>query len=54
MVLQAVGSFSMWTSFCIMIISMSLSGHISFMALAGAEGGVVMIQTAMYGSAICM
>ena len=24
---------------------MSLSGHISFMVLAGAEGGVMMIQT---------
>ena len=43
--LQAVGSFGMCTGFCINIISMSLSGHISFMVLAGAEGGVVIIQT---------
>ena len=43
--LQVMGSFSMCTGFCIIIISMSVSGHISFMVLAGAEGGVVMIQT---------
>ena len=45
MALQAVGSFSMCTGFHIMIISVSLSGHISFMVLAGVEGGVVMIKT---------
>ena len=40
-----MGSFSMCTGFHIIIISMSLSGHISFMVLAGVEGGVVIIQT---------
>ena len=40
-----MGSFSMCTGFHVMIISMSHSGHISFMVLAGSEGGVVMIQT---------
>ena len=40
-----MGSFSMCMGFLVMIISTSLSGHISFMVLVGTEGGVVMIQT---------
>ena len=39
-----MGSFSMCTGFHVMIISTSLSGHISFMVLARVEGGVMMIQ----------
>ena len=40
-----MGSFSMCTDCHIIIISMSLSGHISFMVLAGVGGEVVIIQT---------
>ena len=45
MALQAIGSFSIYTGFHIMMVSMAFSGHISIMVLAGAEHGVVRIQT---------
>ena len=45
MALQAVGSFSMCTGFCIMMVSMAFSGHINVMVFAGAVSGVVRIQT---------
>ena len=44
MVLQAVGSFSMCTSFCRTIVSIAFSRQISVIVLAGAAGGVVRIQ----------
>ena len=43
--LQAIGSFSMCTGFCIVMVSMAFSGHISVMVFAGAASGVVRIQT---------
>ena len=43
--LQAAGSFSMCTGFCIMMVSMAFSGHINVMVFAGATTGVVRIQT---------
>ena len=39
-----MGSFSICTGFCVMMVSMAFSGHISVMVLAGVESGVVMIQ----------
>ena len=45
MALQAVGSISMCTGFCIMMVSMAFSGHINAMVFAGAASGVVRIQT---------
>ena len=45
MALQAIGSFSMYTSFCIMMVSMAFSGHINIMVFAGAASGVLRIQT---------
>ena len=45
MVLQAIGSCSMCTGFCIMIVSMAFSGHINVMVFAGTASGVVRIQT---------
>ena len=42
--LQVIGSHSMHTGFCIMIVSMAFSGHISVMVFAGAASGVVRIQ----------
>ena len=45
MALQAIGSFSMCTGFCIMMVSMAFSGHINVMVFAGAASGVVRIQT---------
>ena len=44
MALQAVGSFSMCTGFCIMMVSMAFSGHINIMVFTGAASGVVRIQ----------
>ena len=41
--LQAIGSFSMCTGFCIMIVSMAFSGHINVMVFTAS--GVVRIQT---------
>ena len=35
----------MCTGFCIMMVSMAFSGHISIMVFAGAASGVVRIQT---------
>ena len=43
MALQAIGSFSMCTGFCIVMVSMAFSGHIN--VFAGAASGVVRIQT---------
>ena len=43
--LQAIGSFSTCTGFCIMMVSVAFSGDISIMVFAGAESGVVRIQT---------
>ena len=45
MALQAIGSFSMCTGFCIMMVSMAFSGHINVMMFTGAASGVVRIQT---------
>ena len=45
MALQAIGSFSMCTGFCIMMVSMAFSGHINIMVFTGAARGVVRIQT---------
>ena len=45
MALQAIGSFSMCTGFCIGMVSMVFSGHISVMVFAGAAISVVRIQT---------
>ena len=45
MALQAIGSFSMCTGFCIMMVSMASLGHINVMVFAGAASGVVRIQT---------
>ena len=44
MVLQAVGSLSMCTGFCNMIVSMAFSGHVNVMVFASAASGVVRIQ----------
>ena len=44
MALQAIGSFSMCTGFCIMMVSMAFSGHINVMVFAGATSHVVRIQ----------
>ena len=44
MALQAIGSLSMCTGFCIMIVSMAFLGHINVMVFAGAASGVVRIQ----------
>ena len=38
----------MYTGFCIMMASMAFSGHINVMVFAGAESGVIRIQT--YGA----
>ena len=43
--LQAIGSFSMCTGFCIIMVSMAFSGYMSVMVFAGAASGVVRIQT---------
>ena len=43
--LQAVGSFSMCTGFCIMMVPMAFAGHINVMMFTGAASGVVRIQT---------
>ena len=43
--LQAIGSFSMCTGFCIMMVSMAFSGHINVMVFSGVTSGVVRIQT---------
>ena len=40
-----IGSFSMCTDYCIVMVSMAFSGHISVMVFAGAASGVVRIQT---------
>ena len=45
MALQAVGSFRMYISFCIKIVSMGFPGHINVKVFTGAEAGVVRIQT---------
>ena len=45
MVLQAIGSFSMCTGFCIMMLTMAFLGHINVMVFPRAESGVVRIQT---------
>ena len=45
MALQAIGSFSLCTGFCVMMVSMAFSGHINVMVFAGAASGVVRIQT---------
>ena len=45
MALQAIGSFSMCTGFCIMMVSMAFSEDINVMVFAGAANGVVRIQT---------
>ena len=42
---QVVGSFSMCTGFCMMMVSMAFSGHINVMVFTGAASGVVRIQT---------
>ena len=44
MVLQAIVSLSMCTGFCIVMVSMAFSGHISVMVFAEAAIGVVKIQ----------
>ena len=44
MALQAIGSLSMCTGFCIMMASMAFLGHINVMVFAGAASGVVRIQ----------
>ena len=44
MALQAIGSFCMCTSFCRTIVSITFSGQINVIVLAGAAGGVVRIQ----------
>ena len=43
--LQAIGSFSMCTGFCIMMVSMAFSGHMNVMVFTRAASGVVRIQT---------
>ena len=43
--MQAIGSLSMCTGFCIMIVCMAFLGHINVMVFAGAASGVVRIQT---------
>ena len=48
MALQAIGSFSMCTGFCMMMVSMAFSGHINVMVFAAAASGVLRIQT--YGA----
>ena len=45
MALQAIGSLNMCTGFCIVMVSMAFSGHISVMVFARAAIGVVRIQT---------
>ena len=45
MALQVIGSFSICTGFCIIMVSMAFSGHISIMVLAEVESGVVRIHT---------
>ena len=42
---QAMGSLSMCTGFCIVIVSMAFSRHINVMVFAEAASGVVRIQT---------
>ena len=43
--LQAIGSLSMCTGFCIVMVSMAFSGHIRVIVFPGAAIGVVRIQT---------
>ena len=43
--LQAVGSLSMCTGFCIVIVSMAFLGHINVMVFAEVASVVVRIQT---------
>ena len=45
MALQAVGSLRICTIFLMVMVSVAFSGHISQMVLAGAESGVMRIQT---------
>ena len=45
MALQAIGSLSMCTAFCIIMVSMTFLGHISVMVFSGAVSGVVRILT---------
>ena len=43
--LQAIGSFRICTGFLMVMVSVAFSGHISMVVLAGAESGVMRIQT---------
>ena len=43
--MEAIGTFSMCTGFCIMMVSITFLGHINVMVFAGAASGVVRIQT---------
>ena len=45
MALQAVGNLRMFTGFLMVMVSVAFSGHINVMVLAGAESGVMRIQT---------
>ena len=45
MALQAIGILRICTDFCMVMVSVALSGHINMMVLAGVESGVVRIQT---------
>ena len=43
--LQAIGSLSMCTGFCIIMVCMAFSGHINVTVFTGAASGGVRIQT---------
>ena len=43
--LQAIGSLSMCTDFCIMMVPMAFCEHINVMVFTGDVSGVVRIQT---------
>ena len=45
MALQAIGNLRMCTGFLTVMVSVAFSGHINVMVLAGAESGVMRIQT---------
>ena len=45
MALQAIGILRMCTGFLVVMVSVAFSGLINVMVLAGAENGVVRIQT---------
>ena len=45
MVLQAIGNLRMCAGFLTVMVSVAFSGHIIMMVLAGAERGVMRIQT---------